>query len=62
MTSLEKAILTTLCYADVFDYPLKERELWKYLIKTKTTLEKFRAALASITKSKQVKEQDAFYV
>lgn len=29
---MEKAILKTLAYADIFDYPLKEDEVWKWLI------------------------------
>lgn len=30
--SLQEAILKTLCYADIFDYPLKEGELWQKII------------------------------
>ncbi len=29
---LEKSIIKTLCYADVFDYPLTSVEIWKWLI------------------------------
>jgi hypothetical protein len=29
---LQKAIIKTLCYADVFDFPLTVDEIWKYLI------------------------------
>lgn len=32
MTGLEKAIVKTVCYADVFDYPLSQQELYYYLI------------------------------
>lgn len=35
---MEKAILKTLIYADIFDYPLKVWELHKWLIGKKTTL------------------------
>lgn len=61
MTSLEKAILATLCYADVFDYPLTERETWKYLIGKSTTLVKFRSALKNLLVKKRVFQKDHLY-
>lgn len=35
MNRLQKAILRTLTYADIFDYPLKKREIWRFLIADK---------------------------
>lgn len=35
MKPLPKAVLCTLAYADIFDYPLKEKEIWRFLISTK---------------------------
>lgn len=32
MNRLQKAIFKTLAYADVFDYPLKAKEIWRFLI------------------------------
>ncbi len=32
MSSSKEAILKTLLYSDVFDYPLKKEEIWKFLI------------------------------
>lgn len=32
MDSSEKAILKTLLYSDIFDYPLSEEEVWRFLI------------------------------
>jgi hypothetical protein len=32
MLPLKKAILRTLAYADIFDYPLKKEEIWKFLL------------------------------
>lgn len=61
MTSLEKAILATLCYADVFDYPMTEREIWKYLIGKPTTLDKFRSSLKSLLVNKRVFQKDHLY-
>jgi len=30
-TKLEKAVLSTICYYDVFDYPLTHEEIWRWL-------------------------------
>lgn len=30
MGSNEQALLRTICYSDIFDYPLKKHELWRY--------------------------------
>lgn len=35
MNSVVQAILRTLAYADVFDYPLTKEEIWKFLISEK---------------------------
>jgi len=35
MKPLAKAVLCTLAYADIFDYPLKDEEIWRFLISTK---------------------------
>lgn len=32
---VEKAVLKTLCYSDIFDYPLTKDEIWKFLISSK---------------------------
>lgn len=37
--NIEIKINKTLCYSDLFDYPLKKEELWKYLISS-TKVEK----------------------
>lgn len=35
MDNNEKAIVRTLLYSDIFDYPLSEEEVWKFLISNK---------------------------
>lgn len=39
MGSREKSILKTLLYADIFDFPLKKNEIWKFLISGKKVSE-----------------------
>lgn len=60
MTSdIEKAILKTLIYSDVFEYPLTKEELWKYLINSKNIRRgDFEQALKS---SKNIKKQNGRY-
>lgn len=40
MDSSEKLIIKTLLYSDIFDFPLSEEEIWKYLICEKNVSEK----------------------
>lgn len=42
---MEKAILKTLTYADIFDYPLTLREIYKWLINKKATLQQIEKKL-----------------
>jgi hypothetical protein len=46
---IEQAVLRTVAYADVFDYPLYAREVHRYLHGTTATLEATDAALARCT-------------
>jgi len=59
MEKLQKAILKTLAYADVFDYPLKKEEICQFL------LSDIRYGILDISKAlkrvPQVSQQDAFY-
>lgn len=46
MNSVAQTILRTLVYADVFDYPLTDREIWKFLIsEKKVSIEKIHEEL-----------------
>lgn len=58
---MEKAILKTLIYASIFDYPLKGYEVYKWLIGKETTLVKAEKALSILIKKKKIKEFKGFY-
>ena len=58
MTQLQKAILQTLAYADVFGYPLTPQEIRRWLIKLKTQNSKLKI---TIQNSKFIQEKKGFY-
>lgn len=69
--NIEEAILRTLAYSDVFDFPLTKHELWKYLISDKKIEKnKFEKALVGLINfetfdifnaRKQVVSQDGLF-
>lgn len=56
--SLEEAILRTLAYSDIFDYPLTLQELHSYLHGVSATIEEVREYLSSLTR---VESKDGYY-
>lgn len=54
------AILTTLAYADIFNFPLKQDELWQYLISDKG-IQKKRFLQSLETIKPQVSFKDGYY-
>ncbi len=61
MEKVKDAILKTLTYADVFDYPLREDELWRFLIGKKITYSQFTAGLQILLKQKQIGQLKNYY-
>ncbi len=59
---MEKAILETLIYADIFDYPLKAWEIHKWLIKKKCDLPAVEKGLVRLLKKKKIIQRKGFYV
>ncbi|MDO8621485.1 MAG: hypothetical protein Q7R31_04385 [Candidatus Levybacteria bacterium] len=49
--SIKKAVLRTLIYSDIFDYPLSKEEIWRFLIGQKIGRESFKKELKSLAKS-----------
>jgi len=51
MGSSEKNILQTLAYSDIFDYPLSQEEIWRFLIlKEKISKKEFKTDIKNISK------------
>lgn len=59
---LIKAILQTLVYADLFYYPLNEKQLWKFLINdTKVSKKDVKMVLTELDKKGKIVLKDGFY-
>ncbi len=58
---VEKAILKTLAYADIFDYPLKAWEIHKWLVGKKSSLSEVEKALKRDSLVLKVKSREGFY-
>ena len=58
MTKINEAILRTLIYADLFDYPLTVEETWRFLLIKKSSKEEIKKAYRDL---KPTKEHDGFY-
>lgn len=58
---MEKAILKTLIYADIFDYPLLAYEIHKWLISKTATLQQVEKALERLSKKLKVKSKKGYY-
>lgn len=58
---MEKAILKTLAYSDLFDYPLKAWEIHKWLISKKGSLRQVERVLKSLSQKSKIKSQKGWY-
>ncbi len=58
---MEKAILKTLIYANIFAYPLKGYEVYKWLVKKPTTLLQVEAGLNRLIKKRKVEFFKGYY-
>ncbi|MBI2011437.1 hypothetical protein HYS91_01580 [Candidatus Daviesbacteria bacterium] len=58
---MEKAILKTLIYSDIFDYPLKAWEIHKWLIEKKGTLKQIDKILQKLVKKGKVDEDKQYF-
>ncbi len=58
---MEKAILKTLIYADIFDYPLLSHEIHKWLINKTATIEQIEKILKKMVKKKKIGFKEGVY-
>lgn len=58
---MEKAILKTLIYADIFEFPLKAWEIHKWLIGKKTTLRQIEEVLTGLINIKKINTKKGYY-
>lgn len=58
---MEKAVLKTLVYSDIFDYPLLAWEIHKWLIQKKTSLKEVEKSLKDLIKKNKVQKYKDFY-
>lgn len=61
LSTLEQAILKTVAYADVFEYPLKTDEIHRYLIEYPAEISQVREALASGRLTQEYLEREGDY-
>src|SRR5688572_27605672 len=58
---MEKAILKTLIYADLFEYPLKVYEVHKWLIGKKSNLKQVEKALIRLKEKRKIKSKKDYF-
>lgn len=58
---IDEAILKTLCYRDIFDYPLTEEEIAQFLIDQRASPEEIKRALAQLIAEGILGERNGFY-
>lgn len=59
--SMDREILATLAYHDVFDYPLKENEITKYLIDVRSQPQKIKSEILKLQKKRKVSQFDDYF-
>lgn len=60
--NITSGLLKTIAYADIFDYPLLDKEIWRYLIGTKTNLFQFQKGLKSLINRQKIDYYQGFYI
>lgn len=58
---MEKAVLKTLIYANIFDYPLKGYEIHKWLIGRKLTLHQVEKILGRLLKKRRIQSYKEYF-
>lgn len=58
---MDKAVLKTLIYADLFKFPLKAWEIQKWLISKNASLSQVEKSLQKLTRLKQIENKKGYY-
>jgi predicted nucleotidyltransferase len=61
---MEQVVLQTLCYHNIFDYPLTLKELHRFLIakaEYRSSLNELQFAVQKLIRRRKIKESDGFY-
>ena len=61
---MKQAVLRTLCYHNIFDYPLTLKEIHRFLIakaQSKISVNELQCEIKKLIKSKKIQESDGFY-
>src|SRR3990172_4699927 len=61
MNSLEESIIKTLCYRDLFDYPLSSGEVSVFLVEDNTRPAQVDRVLAQLTAEGKIGQAQGFY-
>jgi hypothetical protein len=61
VNKIDRQILKTLAYADIFDYALTREEIWRYLIEVSCTFSKFNHALDGLVNHKKIYSKQKYY-
>lgn len=59
--TLTNAILATLAYHDIFDYPLTEEEIHKFLVGSRADARKVGKVLVGLVKNKRVQQKNGLF-
>jgi len=59
--TLQKAILATLAYHDIFDYPLTSEEIQKYLVEKKATFASAKNGIDQLVRERKVGSLDGYF-
>lgn len=61
MEAITEAILKTLCYRDIFDFPLTASEVYAYLVEVRTNEAAVKMTLEQMAEDGIIGSQDGFY-
>ena len=61
MKKIQEAIIKTLVYSDIFEYPLKKEEIWRYLVEEEIEITDLEKELKELMLGKKLGEKEGYY-